>query len=83
MHFLIALLIFVAAAIVTAFVVFIEKGQRRILVHYAKRQVGQKVYGGQSSHLPLKINLAGVIPPIFASSIILFPATLAGWFSTN
>lgn len=83
MHFLIALLIFVAAAVVTAFVVFIEKGQRRILVHYAKRQVGQKVYGGQSSHLPLKINLAGVIPPIFASSIILFPATLAGWFSTN
>lgn len=83
MHFLIALLIFAAAAVVTAFVVFIEKGQRRILVHYAKRQVGQKVYGGQSSHLPLKINLAGVIPPIFASSIILFPATLAGWFSTN
>lgn len=83
MHFLIALLIFIAAAVVTAFVVFVEKGQRRILVHYAKRQVGQKVYGGQSSHLPLKINLAGVIPPIFASSIILFPATLAGWFSTN
>lgn len=83
MHFLIALAIFVAAAVVTAFVVFVEKGQRRILVHYAKRQVGQKVYGGQSSHLPLKINMAGVIPPIFASSIILFPATLAGWFSSN
>lgn len=83
MHFLIALIIFIAAAVVTAFVVFVEKGQRRILVHYAKRQVGQKVYGGQSSHLPLKINMAGVIPPIFASSIILFPATMAGWFSTN
>lgn len=83
MHFLIALTIFVAAAVVTTFVVFVEKAQRRILVHYAKRQVGQKVYGGQSSHLPLKINLAGVIPPIFASSIILFPATLAGWFSSS
>lgn len=83
MHFLIALTIFVAAAVVTAFVVFVEKAQRRILVHYAKRQIGQKVYGGQSSHLPLKINMAGVIPPIFASSIILFPATLAGWFSSS
>lgn len=83
MHFLIALTIFVAAAVVTTFVVFVEKAQRRILVHYAKRQIGQKVYGGQSSHLPLKINLAGVIPPIFASSIILFPATLAGWFSSS
>ncbi|UJP06330.1 MAG: preprotein translocase subunit SecY [Nitrosomonas sp.] len=83
MHFLTALTIFVAAAMVTSIVVFVEKGQRRILVNYAKRQVGQKIYGGQSSHLPLKINMAGVIPPIFASSIILFPATLAGWFSSN
>lgn len=83
MHFLVALGIFLAAALVTAFVVFVEKGQRRILVNYAKRQVGQKIYGGQSSHLPLKINMAGVIPPIFASSIILFPATLAGWFASG
>ncbi|SEN22271.1 preprotein translocase subunit SecY [Nitrosomonas marina] len=83
MHFLVALFIFIAAAIVTAFVVFIEKGQRRILVNYAKRQVGKKIYGGQSSHLPLKLNMAGVIPPIFASSIILFPATMAGWFATG
>ncbi|SEG01585.1 preprotein translocase subunit SecY [Nitrosomonas ureae] len=83
MHFIIALGIFIAAALVTWFVVFVEKGQRRILVNYAKRQIGQKIYGGQSSHLPLKINMAGVIPPIFASSIILFPATLAGWFANN
>lgn len=83
MHFLIALGIFVAAALVTGIVVFVEKGQRRILVNYAKRQVGQKVYGGQSSHLPLKLNMPGVIPPIFASSIILFPATIAGWFANN
>jgi preprotein translocase subunit SecY len=65
---------------VTALVVFVERGQRKILVNYAKRQVGNKVYGGQSSHLPLKLNMSGVIPPIFASSIILFPASLAGWF---
>ena len=64
-------------------VVFIEKGQRRILVNYAKRQVGNRLYGGQSSFLPLKLNMSGVIPPIFASSIILFPATLASWFGTN
>lgn len=83
MHFLIALGIFVAAACVTGIVVFVEKGQRRILVNYAKRQIGQKVYGGQSSHLPLKLNMSGVIPPIFASSIILFPATLAGWFAND
>jgi preprotein translocase subunit SecY len=62
-------------------VVFVERGQRKILVNYAKRQVGNKVYGGQSSHLPLKLNMAGVIPPIFASSIILLPATVVGWFS--
>ncbi|MBK7493780.1 MAG: preprotein translocase subunit SecY [Nitrosomonas sp.] len=83
MHFLIALGIFVATACVTGIVVFVEKGQRRILVNYAKRQIGQKVYGGQSSHLPLKLNMSGVIPPIFASSIILFPATLAGWFAND
>ena len=77
------LLLFVGALLVTALVVFMERGQRKILVNYAKRQVGNKVYGGQSSHLPLKINMAGVIPPIFASSIILFPATLAGWFGAN
>ena len=68
---------------VTFLVVFIERGQRKILVNYAKRQVGNKVYGGQSSHLPLKLNMAGVIPPIFASSIILFPATIANWFSAG
>ena len=68
---------------ITALVVFVERGQRKILVNYAKRQVGNKVYGGQSSHLPLKLNMAGVIPPIFASSIILFPATLAGWFGSG
>jgi preprotein translocase subunit SecY len=78
----ILMVLFIAAlvAIVTAFVCFVERGQRRILVNYAKRQVGNKIYGGQSSHLPLKINMSGVIPPIFASSIILFPATLVGWF---
>ena len=76
---------FIAALVigVTALVCFVERGQRRILVNYAKRQVGRKVYGGQSSHLPLKLNMSGVIPPIFASSIILFPATLAGWFGTS
>ena len=75
-----AMLICVIAAGVTYLVVFIERGQRKILVNYAKRQVGNKIYGGQSSHLPLKLNMAGVIPPIFASSIILFPATITGWF---
>ncbi len=77
------LFLFVAAVLVTAFVVFVERGQRKITVNYAKRQVGNKLYGGQSSHLPLKLNMAGVIPPIFASSIILFPATLAGWFGSS
>ena len=72
------LFLFFGAIGITALVVFVERGQRKILVNYAKRQVGNKVYGGQSSHLPLKVNMAGVIPPIFASSIILFPATLAG-----
>src|SRR5260364_354453 len=78
-----ALLIIVLVAAVTYLVVFIERGQRKILVNYAKRQVGNKMYGGQSSHLPLKLNMAGVIPPIFASSIILFPATIASWFSAG
>lgn len=83
MHFLTALFIFIAAMAITALVVFIERGQRKILVNYAKRQVGKQMTGGQSSHLPLKLNMSGVIPPIFASSIILFPATLAGWFSDS
>ena len=83
MSLFIALMIFVIVIGVTAFVVFVEKGQRRILVNYAKRQVGNRLYGGQSSFLPLKLNMSGVIPPIFASSIILFPATLASWFGTN
>ena len=77
------LLLFFGAIAVTALVVFVERGQRKILVNYAKRQVGNKIYGGQSSHLPLKLNMAGVIPPIFASSIILFPATLAGFFGSG
>jgi len=68
---------------VTGLVVFIERGQRRIVVNYYKRQVGNKVFGGQSSYLPLKLNMSGVIPPIFASSIVLFPATVAGWFSSG
>ena len=68
---------------VTAFVVFVERGQRRITVNYAKRQIGNKIYAGQKSHLPLKINMAGVIPPIFASSLILFPATISQWFSQS
>ncbi len=83
MNPLISLLIIVVVALVTYFVVFVERGQRKILVNYARRQVGNKVYGGQSSHLPLKLNMAGVIPPIFASSIILLPATLIGWFSSG
>jgi len=69
--------------VVTAVVVFVERGQRRILVNYAKRQVGNRVYGGQSSYLPLKVNMSGVIPPIFASSIVLFPATVASWFTSG
>jgi preprotein translocase subunit SecY len=83
MHPLTAIFITLLAALVTAFVVFVERGQRKILVNYAKRQVGNKIYGGQSSHLPLKLNMSGVIPPIFASSIILFPATIAGWFGAS
>ncbi|QEL66203.1 preprotein translocase subunit [Oryzomicrobium terrae] len=83
MHPLTAIVIVALVFAVTAFVVFVERGQRKILVNYAKRQVGNKIYGGQSSHLPLKLNMAGVIPPIFASSIILFPATVAGWFGSG
>ncbi|MBY0468746.1 MAG: preprotein translocase subunit SecY [Burkholderiaceae bacterium] len=77
------LFILVVVAAVTFVVVFVERGQRKILVNYAKRQVGNKVYGGQSSHLPLKLNMSGVIPPIFASSIILLPATVVDWFATG
>jgi preprotein translocase subunit SecY len=82
LHVLTVLLLFSIVLMVTAFVVFVERGQRRITVNYAKRQIGNKMYAGQSSHLPLKMNMAGVIPPIFASSIILFPATLGGWFGS-
>jgi preprotein translocase subunit SecY len=78
-----AIALFGAVVLVTALVVFVERGQRRIVVNYAKRQVGNKLYGGQSTHLPLKLNMAGVIPPIFASSIILFPSTLASWFGSH
>jgi len=83
MSIIVALVVVVLVALVTYFVVFVERGQRKILVNYARRQVGNKVYGGQSSHLPLKLNMAGVIPPIFASSIILLPATVANWFSSG
>ena len=83
MHLLAVFALFALAIVVTGFVVFVERGQRRITVNYAKRQVGRKMYGGQASHLPLKLNMAGVIPPIFASSLILFPATIAGWFSQS
>ena len=82
MNALSAILICIIVAAVTYFVVFVERGQRKILVNYAKRQVGNKIYGGQSSHLPLKLNMSGVIPPIFASSIILFPATITSWFTS-
>jgi preprotein translocase subunit SecY len=83
MNVLVALFIVAVVILVTYFVVFVERGQRKILVNYARRQVGNKVYGGQSSHLPLKLNMAGVIPPIFASSIILLPTTVVSWFSTG
>ncbi|MCB1894479.1 MAG: preprotein translocase subunit SecY [Zoogloeaceae bacterium] len=83
MHPVVALLICILVVVVTGVVVFVERGQRKILVNYAKRQVGNKVYGGQSSHLPLKLNMSGVIPPIFASSIILFPATIGQWFGSS
>ena len=80
---LVSIFIIAVVILVTYFVVFVERGQRKILVNYARRQVGNKVYGGQSSHLPLKLNMAGVIPPIFASSIILLPATVINWFSSG
>jgi preprotein translocase subunit SecY len=83
MNVLLVFILLAIAVAVTGFVIFVERGQRRITINYAKRQVGRKMYAGQSSHLPLKLNMSGVIPPIFASSIILFPATLAGWFGTN
>jgi preprotein translocase subunit SecY len=83
MSIIIAMFIVALVVLVTYFVVFVERGQRKILVNYARRQVGNKIYGGQSSHLPLKLNMAGVIPPIFASSIILLPATVVNWFSTG
>jgi len=83
MSYLACMFILGLVVFVTYGVVFVERGQRKILVNYAKRQVGNKVYGGQSSHLPLKVNMAGVIPPIFASSIILLPATFVGWFATG
>ena len=80
---LVSIFIIAVVMLVTYFVVFVERGQRKILVNYARRQVGNKVYGGQSSHLPLKLNMAGVIPPIFASSIILLPSTVINWFSSG
>ncbi|MBR6976069.1 MAG: preprotein translocase subunit SecY [Ottowia sp.] len=83
MSIIVALFIVVLVCLVTYLVVFIERGQRRILVNYAKRQVGNRLYGGTASHLPLKLNMAGVIPPIFASSIILLPATVVNWFGTG
>jgi len=83
MSIIVALFIVALVVLVTYFVVFVERGQRKILVNYARRQVGNKVYGGQTSHLPLKLNMAGVIPPIFASSIILLPATVVSWFSSG
>ncbi|MCX7813915.1 MAG: preprotein translocase subunit SecY [Tepidimonas ignava] len=83
MSILVAIFIVALVVLVTYGVVFVERGQRKILVNYARRQVGNRVFGGQSSHLPLKLNMAGVIPPIFASSIILLPSTLVSWVSTG
>src|SRR6185312_8349833 len=77
------LMVFGAALAVTAFVVFVERAKRRITVNYARRSGGQKAYMNQTSSLPLKINMAGVIPPIFASSLLMFPATAVSWFSTG
>ena len=77
------LALFIGAIAITAVVVFVERGQRRITVNYAKRQQGRRMLAGQTSHLPLKLNMAGVIPPIFASSIILFPASLGSWFGQS
>ena len=77
------LFIVALVVLVTAFVSFVERGQRRITVNYAKRQVNNRMMSAQATHLPLKLNMAGVIPPIFASSIILFPATLTSWFASG
>ncbi len=82
LHYITLALLFFLVLAVTAVVVYVERGQRRITVNYAKRQVGRRTYGGQTSHLPLKINMSGVIPPIFASSLILFPSTLGSWFGS-
>ena len=82
-HPALALILFGMAVAVTAFVVFVERGQRRIQVNYAKRQQGRKLFAGQSTHLPFKLNMSGVIPPIFASSLLLFPATIASWSGTG
>jgi preprotein translocase subunit SecY len=79
MNIFLVLILLVFMALVVAFIIFVEQGQRRIPVQYAKRVVGRRLYGGQSTHLPLKINQSGVIPPIFASSIIMFPATVASF----
>ena len=80
LHIFLVLALFVLVILVTGLVVFVERGQRRITVNYAKQQRGRQMFAAQSSHLPLKLNMSGVIPPIFASSIILFPSTIAGWF---
>jgi preprotein translocase subunit SecY len=82
LHAMTVVILFALIIVVTGLVVFVERGQRRITVNYAKRQVGRKVYAGQMSHLPFKLNMSGVIPPIFASSIILFPTTMASWFGS-
>jgi preprotein translocase subunit SecY len=82
LHAMTVVVLFALVIVVTGLVVFVERGQRRITVNYAKRQVGRKVYAGQMSHLPFKLNMSGVIPPIFASSIILFPTTMASWFGS-
>ena len=83
LHVMTVVILFALVIVVTGLVVFVERGQRRITVNYAKRQIGRKVYAGQMSHLPFKLNMSGVIPPIFASSIILFPTTMASWFGST
>jgi preprotein translocase subunit SecY len=83
LHVMTLVALFFLVIAVTGLVIFVERGQRRITVNYAKRQVGRKMYAGQTSHLPLKINMSGVIPPIFASSLILFPSTIGSWFGSG
>jgi len=83
LNWMLVLFLLALVLAVTAFVVFVERGQRRITVNYARRQQGRRLYAAQSSHLPFKLNMSGVIPPIFASSLILFPATLGRWFGDN